>query len=141
MFPQNFLIESQSNPNMTKIWQFQYTRIDRYFLGGYGSMRTDGMDLIRLTDVNGLAINNFLGYGSISGPPPYYEPHPNYSRTESTNIQFSGPEIFGGGERDTMPYYPYLDPASGDWLYGAPDGFRDGVIIALTSGTDSAGNF
>ena len=40
-----------------------------------------------------------------------------------------------------MPYYPYLDPSSGDWMYGAPDGFRDGVIIALTSGTDDAGTF
>lgn len=139
LFPQNFLIDSLSNPNLTYIWQFQYTRIDRYFLGGYGSMRTDGMDLIRLTDVNANAINNLTG--SYGTPQPYYEPHPNYTRTDDTNIRFSSPEIFGGGERNTMPYYPYLDPSSGDWLYGAPDGFRDGIIIALTSGTDSAGTF
>lgn len=137
LFPQNFLIDTLPNPNKQRIWQFQYTRIDRYFLGGYGSMRTDGMDLVRLTDVDGMAINNLNGwYGG-----GFYEPHPNYTRTESPQIYFSSPEIFGGGERDTMPYYPYLDPASGDWLYGAPDGYRDGIIIALTSGTDDAGTF
>lgn len=138
MFPQNFLIETLPNPNppLNYIWKFKYTRIDRYFLGGYGSMRTDGMDVIRLTDVNGSAINNIYGYAGGT-----FEPHPNYLRTESTPINFSSPECFGGGERGKMPYYPYLDPASGDWLYGAPDGFRDGVIIALTSGTDAAGDF
>jgi len=137
LFPQNFLIDSLSNPNMRYIWDFPYTRIDRYFLGGYGSMRTDGMDLIRLTDVNGNAINNLLGYYGGG----YYEEHPNYTRTATTPILFSNPEIFGGGEKHTMPYFPYLDPASGDWLYGAPDGYRDGIIIALTSGTDDAGSF
>lgn len=137
LFPQNFLIDSLSNPNMRYIWDFPYTRIDRYFLGGYGSMRTDGMDLIRLTDVDGNAINNLLGYYGGG----YYEEHPNYTRTATTPILFSNPEIFGGGEKHTMPYFPYLDPASGDWLYGAPDGFRDGIIIALTSGTDDAGSF
>lgn len=138
MFPQNFLIETLPNPNppMNEIWKFKYTRIDRYFLGGYGSMRTDGMDVIRLTDVQGSAVNNLVGTAGGT-----YEPHPNYLRTESTLINFSSPECFGGGERGKMPYYPYLDPASGDWLYGAPDGFRDGVVIALSSGTDKAGDF
>ncbi|MFH1515111.1 MAG: type II secretion system protein [bacterium] len=137
LLPQNFLIDDLPNPNMRMVWDFQYTRIDRYFLGGYGSMRTDGMDIIRLTDVNSLAINNLLGYtgGGV------YAAHPNYTRTASTPIMFSNPEIFGGGERGKMPYFPYLDPANGDWLYGAPDGWRDGVIIALTSGTDAAGTF
>lgn len=137
LFPQNFLTTTGSNPNLTKIWDFKYTRIDRYFLGGYGSMRTDGMDIIRLTDVNGNAINNTLGYYGGGN----YEPHPNFLRTASSRISFSSPEIFGGGERGKMPYYPYLDPTSQDWIYGSPDGFADGVIIALTSGTDKAGEF
>jgi prepilin-type N-terminal cleavage/methylation domain-containing protein len=137
LFPQSFLIDGLTNPNLRTIWDFTYTRIDRYFLGGYGSMRTDGFDLIRLTDVNGSAVNNLMGhYGG-----GYYEAHPNYVRTQNTPILFSNPEIFGGGERGQMPYYPYLDPANESWVYGAPDGFRDGIIIALTSGTDKGGEW
>jgi prepilin-type N-terminal cleavage/methylation domain-containing protein len=137
LLPQNFLIDTLPNPQMRYIWDFQYTRIDRYFVGGYGSMRTDGMDLIRLTDVNGNAINNITGYNGGG----YFEPHPLYTRTASTPVIFSNPEIFGGGERGKMPYFPYLDPVSNEWIYGSPDGWRDGVIIALTSGTDDAGTF
>ena len=137
LFQQNFLVEEGTNPDLHYIWDFKYIRIDRYFLGGYGSMRTDGLDLIRLTAENGRAINNTLGYYNGGT----YEPHPSFVRTNSTPILFSNPEIFGGGERGKMPYFPYLDPTSKDWIYGAPDGFRDGIIIALTSGTDDAGKF
>ncbi|MBU1023725.1 hypothetical protein KKB99_05480, partial [bacterium] len=137
IFPQNFLIDNLSDPGLRYIWDFRYTRIDRYFLGGYGSMRTDGMDIIRLTDVAGRAVDNMMGY-SGGGT---YEPHPNFIRTNSTRIFFSNPECFGGGERGKMPYFPYLDPKNKDWIYGAPDGRSDGVIIALTSGTDAAGNW
>ena len=135
--PQNFLFEDLSNPNMRYIWDFNYTRIDRYFLGGFGSQRTDGLDVIRITDEEGSAIDNLLGYSGGG----YYEPHPNYPRTESTRILFSSPEVFGGGERGRMPYFPYLDPATEDWLYSAPDGYRDGVILVLTSGTDDSGEW
>lgn len=137
LFPQGFLIDTLPNPSLNWIWKFNYTRIDRYFLGGFGSMRTDGMDVVRLTDVSGAAINNLTGYYGGGN----YAPHPNYTRTQSTPVIFSSPELFGGGEKGKMPYFPYLDPASGDWLYGAPDGYADGVIIALTSGTDKAGNW
>jgi len=137
LFPQNFLVDTGTDPGLDMIWEFNLTRIDRYFLGGFGSMRTDGYDVVRLTDINGAAINNMQGY--VSGQ--YYEPHPNYARTESTQIRFASPELFGGGEFGKMPYFPYLDPVTQDWLYGAPDGYRDGVIIALTCGTDAAGDF
>jgi len=137
LFPQNFLVDTGVDPGLNLIWEFYYTRIDRYFLGGFGSMRTDGADVVRLTDVNGNAINNMTGYQGGGN----YEPHPTYTRTSTTPITFSSPELFGGGEKGKMPYFPYLDPATADWLYGAPDGYRDGVIIALTSGTDKAGNF
>jgi prepilin-type N-terminal cleavage/methylation domain-containing protein len=135
LFSQRFLMNGGAN--LRYIWDFPYTRVDRYFLGGYGSMRTDGMDVIRLTNLAGSAVDNLTGYYGGGT----YEPHPNYLSTASTRILFSNPECFGGGERGKMPYFPYLDPKSGDWLYGAPDGYRDGVIIALTSGTDSAGNW
>jgi len=136
LFPQGFLITSLPDPNLRMIWDFPYTRIDRYFLGGFGSMRTDGVDVVRLTNVAGEACDNMSGYGD-----GYYEPHPKYTRTTSTPIYFSSPEIFGGGYRGKMPYFPYIDPATNEWLYGAPDGYRDGIIICLTSGTDKAGNF
>lgn len=137
LFPQNFITTVGPDPQLNIIWKFKYSRIDRYFLGGFGSMRTDGADLVRLTDVNGNAINNMTGYQGGGT----YEPHPNYPRTRSTPVLFSSPELFGGGEKGKMPYFPYLDPATGDWLYGAPDGYRDGIIIALTSGTDKSGNW
>ena len=133
----NFLLNSGPDPGLDMIWEFNYMRIDRYFLGGFGSMRTDGFDVVRLTDVRGAAIDNEMGYSSNI----FYEPHPNFPRTASTRIRFSSPEVFGGGQRGIMPVFPYTDPVTEDWMYGAPDGYRDGVIIALTSGTDSAGNW
>lgn len=137
LFHMGFLLDSAPNPNLNKIWDFHYTRIDKYFLGGYGSMRTDGQDVIRLTDVNGAACDNISGYGSGG----YYEPHPRYPKTATTRIYFSSPEVFGGGCRGKMPYFPYLDPTTGEWLFGAPDGYRDGIIIALTSGSDTSTNW
>jgi len=141
LFPQNFLIDTLPDPSMIYIWDFTYTRIDRYFLGGYGSARTDGVDVLRLTTKSGETANNLMGRVTQPAGQHVYEPHPNYKRTKTTPIFFASPECFGGGERGKMPYYPYSDPGSGEWIYGAPDGWRDGVIIALSSGTDKAGNW
>jgi prepilin-type N-terminal cleavage/methylation domain-containing protein len=143
LLPQNFLLNSSTGTPRQFIWDFNYSRIDRYFMGGYGSQRTDGIDCIRLTCEDGNAINNMSGFNnqSAAGGQPYYEPHPNYPITASRRIYFSSPEVFGGGERGKMPYFPYTDPATNEWLYGAPDGFRDGIIITLTSGTDKAGEW
>ncbi len=132
LFPQNFLVTSLPDPELISIWQFPYTKIDRYFLGGYGAWTTDGMDIIRLTDIEGKTVNN---WGGCTGG-GFYNPHPGYPRTSTAPVLFSSPEIMGGGNFETMPYFPYLDPESGDWMYGAPDGYADGVIIALTSGVD-----
>lgn len=136
LFPQDFLLNSPES-DRKYIWDFYYARIDRYILGGFGSIRTDGMDLIRLTDVDGSSLNNIHGYM----PDCFYEPHPDYKATESKKIHISSPEIFGGGERGKMPVFPYINPGTGEWLYGAPDGYRDGIVIGLTSGTDKAGEW
>jgi hypothetical protein len=136
LFHMGFLNSAAPDPNLRRIWDFYYSRLDRYFLGGYGSMRTDGVDVVRLTNVLGEACDNMMGYGD-----GYYEAHPKYARTKQTPIQFSSPEVFGGGFRGKMPYFPYTDPKTEEWIYGAPDGLRDGVIIAVTSGTDSAGDW
>lgn len=126
------------------IWGWPYMRVNKYILGGYGSPRTAGMDVIRLTVEEGLAASTQGGAidGMISSQ--YYQDHTaleeNRSHADFPDIEvnYSNPEIFGGGERGIMPQFPYYDVGTKAWLFGAPDGFRDGVILVLTSGSDSA---
>ena len=40
-------------------------------------------------------------------------------------------------ERGLMPQFPYYVSGTKAWMFGAPDGYRDGVILVLTSGSDS----
>jgi len=124
------------------IWGWPYMRVNKYMLGGYGSPRTDGMDVIRLTLQDGSAASTgttaFNGY--CAGH--YYQDHSDRERAASHpdyNIQvnYSNPEVFGGGERGLMPQFPYLAAGSRAWMFGAPDGFRDGIILVLSSGSDS----
>jgi prepilin-type N-terminal cleavage/methylation domain-containing protein len=132
LLPGSFLMNKESS-NRRYIWNFKYSRIDRYILGCFGSLRTDGLDVIRLTDVNGNTVNNVKGYSEDC----FYESHPSYKVTFTKKIHFSSPEIFGGGGKGKMPYFLYTDPASNEWLFGAPDGYRDGVVLTLTSGSDA----
>jgi len=125
------------------IWGWPYMRINKYMLGGYGSPRTDGMDVIRLTTLEGHAASTRSGAisGYISGE--YYQDHANPDRDAShpdydVQVMYSNPEVFGGGSRGIMPQFPYYEAGSDAWLFGAQDGFRDGVILVLTSGSDSA---
>jgi type II secretion system protein G len=125
------------------IWGWPYMRVNKYILGGYGSPRTDGLDVIRLTTVEGAAASTQGGAisGMISGQ--FYQDHSDPNRAAShpdfdVQIGYSNPEVFGGGERGLMPQMPYYSAGSHAWLFGAPDGFRDGVILVLTSGSDSA---
>ncbi len=129
LFPQEYLETSMADPEWITIWQFPYTKIDRYILGGFGAWTTEGMDVIRLTDVDGKPVNN---WGGCTGG-GYFNPHPDYSRTSSSPVYFSSPEVMGGGSAGTMPYIPYLQPETGVSLYGAPDGYTDGVILVLTA--------
>lgn len=39
----------------------------------------------------------------------------------------------GGGEQGLMPQFPYFETGTKAWLYGAQDGFFDGIILILTS--------
>jgi prepilin-type N-terminal cleavage/methylation domain-containing protein len=125
------------------IWGWPYMRVNKYILGGYGSPRTTGMDVIRLTTEAGLAASTQGGNidGLIGGQ--YYQDHTalqeNRSHADFPEIEvgYSNPEIFGGGERGIMPQFPYYEVGTKAWLFGAPDGYRDGVILVLTSGSDS----
>lgn len=125
------------------IWGWPYIRVNKYILGGYGSPRTDGMDVIRLTTVDGVAASTAGGAidGMISGEtyqdnsnPTASWSHPDYQQIQ---VGYSNPEIFGGGERGLMPQFPYQEAGTKDWIFGAADGYRDGVILVLTSGSDS----
>jgi prepilin-type N-terminal cleavage/methylation domain-containing protein len=129
------------------IWGWPYMRVNKYMLGGYGSPRTDGMDVIRLTCEDGSAASLKNGNtadamdGVISGE--YYQDQSDPDRDAShpdfdVEVGYSNPEVFGGGERGLMPQFPYYAAGTRAWMFGAPDGYRDGVVLVLTSGSDSA---
>ncbi|MCX6644835.1 MAG: hypothetical protein NTY09_00535, partial [bacterium] len=73
----------------------------------------------------------------------YYQDHQNptmdRSHPEFPDIQvtYSSPEVFGHGEFGLMPQFPYYQAGTKAWMFGASDGIRDGVILVLTSGSDS----
>ena len=48
------------------------------------------------------------------------------------------PATFGGGDHETGPYWPAdRDPDSlTHFIYGAPDGVKDGVILTLNTGQE-----
>lgn len=126
------------------IWGWPYMRVNKYMLGGYGSPRTDGMDVIRLTSEEGAAASTMANAieGMILGEtytnhqdPTSGTSHPDFPEIE---VLYANPEVYGGGERGLMPQFPYYQSGTKAWLFGAPDGYRDGVILVLTSGSDSA---
>ena len=132
------------------IWGWPYMRVNKYILGGYGSPRTDGMDVIRLsvpvgtgTDMYSQAASTLPDsmYGTISGY--YYQDHQNPTEDRShpefplVQVAYSNPEVFGHGEFSLMPQFPYYQAGTKAWMFGASDGIRDGVILVLTSGSDS----
>jgi prepilin-type N-terminal cleavage/methylation domain-containing protein len=122
------------------------TKMNRYILGGYGSTRTDGLDAIRLETLNYDATDDV--YYRL--PPPWYK----YARSSGIKCGYADdgsdpsgtgsglPEVCGGGDAFTGPFYPYNRGddedgfAYGQYIYGAPDGHPDGVIIILTAGAD-----
>lgn len=125
------------------IWDWPYMRVNKYMLGGYGSPRTDGLDVIRMTTLEGQAASTQGGAiaGAITSQnyqdhtdPEADRSHPDFDEVE---VYYSNPEVYGGGERGLMPQFPYYESGTKAWMFGAPDGFRDGVIIVLTSGSDS----
>ena len=123
------------------------TKMNRYILGGYGSTRTTGMDVIRLEE---------CVYGEPAEWIYYRLPAPWYKYAKNSGIHCgyaidggspsqdgSGlPEVCGGGDAFTCPFYPYNRGDDGEgfsygqFIYGAPDGHPDGVILVLTAGAD-----
>ena len=129
-FPSEFLIikSTVEDPKLKYVWQFKYKDIHSYVIGGFGHLNTKGMDMIRLTDEFGCPVNNINGCCEKS----FYKEHPNFPRTLTTPVHFSSPEIEGGGNWGVMPIFPNIDPESRNTIWGAADGFRDGVVFATT---------
>ena len=44
--------------------------------------------------------------------------------------------VTGGGDAWTGPYYPYESGPKGAYIYGSPDGHRDGIIMTLAAGAE-----
>lgn len=112
---------------------------NNYILGGYGSTRTAGMDVIRLEGRNWDNTDDVF----FRLPAPWFQ----YARSsgikcgydiESETLFINGsklPEVFGGGDAFTGPMYPPNRPCIENnytydvCVFGAPDGHPDGVIV------------
>jgi len=119
---------------------------NHYALGGYGSTLTAGMDVIRLEGRNWDNTDDVF----FQLPAPWYK----YARSsgikcgygiegESPSIIGSGlPEVFGGGDAFTGPMNPPNRPCIENnykydvFVFGAPDGHPDGVVILLHDDSD-----
>ncbi len=122
----------------------QPIEVDQYALGGYGGIRTKGHDVL---GAERPIVYMMRGRGGGGGPGP--EPQPG-----------DGPTPYQGNGQDLAEIYiwpwtrsevsssgndlngsPFLPAAPGDGneqlQYGNRNGFRDGIILVLTSGADN----
>jgi len=114
---------------------------NRYILGGYGDLETEGIDLIRLVyfnpDGDRLSWRCPEQFGDKCFDLGYELFRGNFG--ESGGL----PEVFGGGDEWNGPYIPY-DRGTGkadEFIYGSPDGIPDGVILVLTNGSEVGSEF
>jgi hypothetical protein len=131
---------------------------NHYILGGYGAEGTKGVDIIRLEDK--APDGSEVGWRS---PPPF--PFHSFLVGYVPFIKAFGeagglPEVFGGGDAWNGPWEPYnasvttiddkpavdpdhplYDATPGKFIYGAPDGVPDGVIIVLTDRKEETKQF
>jgi prepilin-type N-terminal cleavage/methylation domain-containing protein len=146
----------------------QPTEIDTYMLGGYGSIRTKGMDILGeehpikintgtgTADASGaslLATKRAADFGPFGGPPPPPAP-PGGGGPGGGG---GGPGNPGGTSYNTVDVYPwtrsylstpyhgspYAPSVAGytidQMTYGNPNAIRDALILVLNSGEDIKG--
>jgi len=137
------------------------TEIDQYMLGGYGSIRTKGKDMvgselpIRYLRRTASAFGNWLAEASNVGlgrPDPAFQivdpPPPPPPPGNGSNFQLVYPWTRStltltdaDGEYLGSPYSPANPGESNEQLqYGNPNGIRDGIILVLTAGEDYIGD-
>ncbi|MEO7993553.1 MAG: type II secretion system protein [bacterium] len=135
MIPVNAGVRFLPNPS-----GFYVGNYDRYILGGYGALNTLGKDVIRLERFDPDGKQAFF-----RNPPPFPEivTANNGQFSYSCEYKYAAgrgglPCVAGGGNAFLGPFWPPDgDPdLDHDFIYGAPDGEPDGVVIALTSGAE-----
>jgi len=115
---------------------------NRYMMGGYGAEGTLGTDCIRLEQFNPDG-NDESNRVCWQCPPPFilecfccgYE---LFTGAGQWGQPGGLPEVFGGGDPYVGPWFPYnkSDTNPDEFIYGAPDGVPDGVILVLTNGAE-----
>ncbi len=121
----------------TKLPDYGWTKSNVfYILGVFGAEGTRGMDIIRL-----------INYDSNGAQLSYRTPPEAGLDIQIGRYGDDGngiPEVFGGGDRDIGPVWPYnydIDKKGvTEMRFGAPDGVHDGVVLILTS-SGNAENF
>ncbi len=121
---------------------------NRYMIGGYGAEGTLGHDVIRLEAWDPSAAEEGETPGDDNrvfwrSPPPFEEDS-FYCGYElfPVDVQWGDPgglpDVFGGGDPWTGPAWPYnkSEEHYDSFIYGAPDGVPDGVILVLTNGAE-----
>jgi len=129
------------NPN----WGYMGHTV-RYMLGVWGCQSSPGKDVIRLEERTPDKDAKLLYWRY---PPPFPDPPesklPRVACTYLCDCSGQGdtgggglPAVFGGGGPRQGPAFPAdRDPAHmGNFIYGAPDGIRDGLILILTTGEE-----
>jgi type II secretory pathway pseudopilin PulG len=144
-WPGNFFYQSESDIQPARSgWTVPYPNrwyrghVLRYLLGVYGSQRNPGKDVIRLQEVSPDENADEVWWWF---PAPFPEPPtpPSVKCGYAISSTSGGlPAVFGGGDPVTGPYYPPdRDPAQmGHFIYGAPDGVKDGIILTLHTGQE-----
>lgn len=109
---------------------FIKTEVNRYIMGAYGSYTTEGQDVIRIEGRN------------YSGQQVYYRFPPPWSAgalvEQCTLNNGLLPVIMGGGNNAQGPWFPpnrSVDYPNA-FIYGAPDGYPDAVMLVLTAGEE-----
>ncbi|MCG3152359.1 MAG: hypothetical protein GEEBNDBF_01656 [bacterium] len=135
-----------------KGWTYQnsasFTRshVARYMMGAYGGYTTEGTDAIRLegTSPTGTPIRyRFPPPWPPEGAAGYLGITLGYGCVGSGNDWGAGwttglPEVAGGGNANRGPAFPPdRDPKyNNQFIYGAPDGQPDALVLILTAGDE-----
>ncbi len=132
-------------------WQPHHT--NRYLLCAYGSFEQEGMDVIRLHDGTPAPIGGAPEDEEeilYRMPPPWLDPPSmsmGFAQIRVGWPPWTGeggcglPEVSGGGDAFTGPYHPYDRNPTGAYIYGSPDGHKDGIILVLASGAEQSLKF